>query len=144
METRRGRNSVYQIAYHVVWCTKYRKPVLTSDVAAALKELLLKIAEDGGFTIEKLEVMPDHVHLFITAGPTHLPADMVKSLKGVSARFLFKKRPQLKQCLWGGHLWNPSYYLATVGSISEDAVRKYIENQKGGWQDGQVSQDQTV
>ncbi len=132
MELRRNRNSVFQIGYHLVWCTKYRKQVFTGKAADDLKELLLQIAQENNFSIEQMEVMPDHVHLFITATPNHLIASMVKALKGVSARFLFKKHPELKKRLWGGHLWNPSYYVGTVGHISEDTIEKYIESQKSG------------
>lgn len=130
MELKRNRNSVYQIGYHLVWCTKYRRQVLTGQIAADLRALLLKIAQDGEYEIKTLEIMPDHVHLFVTATPNHLIADMVKGLKGVSARFLFKQHPEIKQQLYGGHLWNPSYYVGTVGHISEDTVRRYIESQK--------------
>lgn len=132
MEPQRNRNSVFQIGYHFVWCVKYRKPALTDQIADDLKELFLHIAGDNNFTIEQMEIMPDHVHLFVIATPNHLIVDMVKALKGVSARFLFKKHPELKKQLWGGHLWNPSYYVGTVGHISEETVRKYIESQKAG------------
>jgi len=132
MELKRNRNSVFQIGYHFVWCVKYRKPVLINQTAEDLKELFLHIADDNNFTIEQMEIMPDHVHLFVTATPNHLIADMVKALKGVSARFLFKKHPELKKQPWGGHLWNPSYYVGTVGHISEETVKKYIESQKAG------------
>lgn len=132
MELRRNRNSVFQIGYHIVWCVKYRKQVLTGPLADDLKELLLQIAQENNFSIEQMEVMPDHVHLFITATPNHLIASMIKALKGVSARFLFKKHPELRKQLWGGHLWNPSYYVGTVGHISEETVKKYIESQKVG------------
>lgn len=132
MELKRNRNSVYQIGYHLVWCVKYRKQILTGQIAEDMRELLQKISNDNNFTIEELEVMPDHVHLFVTATPNHLIADMVKALKGVSARFLFKKHPDLKNQLWGGHLWNPSYYVGTIGHISEETVKKYIESQKVG------------
>jgi len=132
MELQRNRNSVFHIGYHFVWCVKYRKAVLTNQIAGDLKELFLRIADDNNFTIEQMEVMPDHVHLFVTATPNHLVTDMVKALKGVSARFLFKKHPELKKQLWGGHLWNPSYYVSTVGHISEETVKKYIESQKAG------------
>lgn len=132
MELRRNRNSVFQIGYHFVWCVKYRKQMLTGQLADDLKELLLQIAQENNITIEQMEVMPDHVHLFVTATPNHLIADIVKALKGVSARFLFKKHPELKKQLWGGHLWNSSYYVGTVGHISEETVKKYIESQKAG------------
>lgn len=133
MELKRNRNSVYQIGYHLVWCTKYRKPLLQGSVEADLKELFNQIAEENQFAIEQMEIMPDHVHLFVSATPNHLVASMIKALKGVSARFLFKKHPSLKDELWGGHLWNPSYYVGTVGQISEETVRRYIEEQKRGY-----------
>jgi putative transposase len=123
---------VYNIAYHIVWCVKYRKPLLTGRVTKHLEDLLYQIARDNGFTIETIEIMPDHVHLFVRTTPNHLVASMVKVLKGVSARFLFKEFPELKEELWGGHLWNPSYYVGTIGHISEEAVKKYIETQKAG------------
>lgn len=129
MELHRNRNSVFQIGYHIVWCVKYRKKVLTGGIVDDIKELLLQIARENGFTIEQMEAMPDHIHMFITATPNHLITNMVKALKGVSARLLFKKHPELKKHLWGGHLWNPSYYVGTVGHISEETVKKYIESQ---------------
>jgi putative transposase len=129
MELQRNRNSVYQIGYHLVWCTKYRKPLLVGEIANLVKTLFLKIASDNEFVIQEMEIMPDHVHLFITATPAHIIVDIVKALKGVSARFLFKEHPEVKQQLWGGHLWNASYYVGTVGHISEDTVKKYIESQ---------------
>lgn len=130
MELQRNRNSVYQIGYYIVWCTKYRKQILTDQVAEDMQELLTKIAADNNFIIESMEVMPDHIHLFVTATPNHLISSMIKALKGVSARYLFKKHPNLKKQLWGGHLWNPSYYVGTVGKISEQTIKKYIETQK--------------
>lgn len=126
----RSRNSGYNIAYHLVWCVKYRRPALTGKAVDRLKEILRQVAADNGFTIEGVEVMPDHVRLFVRATPNHVVAGMVERLKGVSARILFNEFPELKKELWGGHLWNPSYYAGTVGHISEEAVRKYIESQK--------------
>ncbi len=72
----------------------------------------------------------DHTHLFISAHPKISPSYMAKMIKGISARRLFLKFPELKTKLWKGHLWNPSYYVETIGSVSEEAVKKYIENQK--------------
>ena len=79
MELRRNRNSVFQIGYHLVWCVKYRKQILTGHLADDLKELLLQIAQENDITIEQMEVMPDHVHLFVTATPNHLIASMIKA-----------------------------------------------------------------
>lgn len=123
---------MYNVTYHVVWCVKYHEPLLTGKVAEHLKGLLYQVARDNGFTIETIEIMPDHVHLFVRAMPNHLVASMVKALKGISARFLFREFPELKKELWGGHLGNPSYYVSTVGHIWKETVRKYIESQKVG------------
>ena len=81
MELQRNRNSVYQIGYHLVWCTKYRKPLLVGEIANFVKTLFLKIADDNEFVIQEMEIMPDHVHLFITATPAHIIVDIVKALK---------------------------------------------------------------
>jgi putative transposase len=132
MELKRNRNSVFEIGYHFVWCTKYRKPVLTEEVQKDLKLILKEISDQNSFSIEQMEIMEDRVHLFVTATPNDLIANIIKNFKGVSARLLFKKHSTIKKELYGGHLWNPSYYVGTVGSISEETVRKYIENQKKG------------
>lgn len=80
--------------------------------------------------ILELESDKDHVHLLIECKPQHYIPNMVKAFKGVSARFLFKKHPELKKRLWGGHLWNPSYFVATVSENTEEQIREYIQNQK--------------
>jgi len=74
--------------------------------------------------------MPDHVHLFVTAHPKWSPAQLVKIFKGITAKFLFEKFPWLKQQLYRGHLWNPSYYVGTAGDVTKDVIRKYIEMQR--------------
>ena len=125
-----GSGCVYNINYHIVYSTKYRKKVLTGVIAEKLKEINGKLAEDNGFILHTQEVMPDHVHLFITAHPKWSPSQIVKIMKGGSARKLFILFPELKQQLWRGHLWNPSYYVGTVGDITKEVVEKYIAMQK--------------
>lgn len=129
METKHGRGYVYAIEYHIVWCVKYRHKVLESEIAEYLRELLVETAIYYGFKIETLEIVEDHVHALVSATPQHTVPNIVKVLKGVSARKLFLKFPQLKKKLWGGHLWNPSYFVATVSENTEAQVKKYIENQ---------------
>ncbi len=73
------------------------------------------------------EIQPDHIHLFLTIPPAIAVADAVKILKGVTARRLFQRFPQLKKRLWGGHLWSPSYYVGTAGNVSAGTIRRYIE-----------------
>lgn len=125
-----ARTCVYNVNYHIVWSVKYRHSVLIGGVEEYLKQLFKEIAEDKGFIIHAMEVMADHVHIFASAHPKLAPSYIVKMLKGISGRKVFLKYPEIKKKLWKGVLWNPSFYLETVGSISEDAIKKYIENQK--------------
>jgi len=130
MEQEHRRTCVYKIGYHVVFCTKYRRPVLVDAVEADLKELLAQCAAEHGFALSHLEVDRDHVHLFASAPPHVSISSLVKILKGASARRLFVRHPELKRHLWRGHLWNPSYYVGTVGDMSADVVARYIASQK--------------
>ena len=125
-----GRGYVYTIKYHLVWCTKYRKNILKGHVDIRLKNILREIASNQGFSIEEIESDSDHIHLLIDCKPQHYIPSIVKSLKGVSARLLFKTFPELKSQLWGGHLWNPSYFVATVSENTEDQIKAYILGQK--------------
>ena len=129
-EVHRGRGYVYSIQYHIVWCVKYRYKLLYGQIDQDLQNLIRKIAEDKGITIMEMESDKDHIHLLIDCKPQHYIPDIVKALKGVSARLMFKMHPELKKRLWGGHLWNPSYFVATVSENTEEQIRRYIQNQK--------------
>ena len=126
-----GRGYVYSIQYHIVWCVKYRHKVLTSEIEKRLYEILNKVAEDNSFQILECNGDLDHIHLLINCSPQHYIPDMVKALKGVSARLLMKEYgEELKSKLWDKHLWNPSYFITTVSENTEEQIRKYIQNQK--------------
>lgn len=126
-----ARTCVYNCNYHLVFSTKYRKPVLTEDIEKRLTELIEKIGMEKGFEVSQVEVrQKDHVHIFVSAHPKLCPSYIVKMIKGITARKLLIEFPQLRQVFKKGHLWNSSYYIETIGSISEEAVKKYIENQK--------------
>lgn len=115
MEVTHGRGYVYSIQYHIVWCVKYRHKIISSQIEKRLIEILNKIADDNGFQILECNTDKDHIHLLINCSPQHYIPDMIKALKGVSARLLMKEfGEELKKKLWGGHLWNPSYFVATV------------------------------
>ncbi len=124
------RTTVYNIGYHIVWSVKYRRQILTEAIEESLKKILRDIAEEKGFTLKEIECDKDHVHIFVTAKPKFSPSYLYKMLKGISARKLFLKHPELRKKLWGKHLWNPSTYIETIGHISEETVRKYIQDQK--------------
>lgn len=126
----RDRTVVYNVGYHMVWSVKYRRNVLVGEVEIILTKLLHEIAADKGFNLKEVEVMPDHVHVFVSAKPKFSPSYIYKMLKGISSRKLFIKNPELRKKLWGERLWNPSTYVETIGHVSEEVVRKYIEDQK--------------
>ena len=121
------RNCVYQTAYHVEWCPKYRKPVLTGMIPTFVQDQIQEICLKHDYRLLSLEIQPDHVHLFISFSPALSIATVVKILKGSLARKLFLKFPELKKQLWGGHLWSPSYYVGTAGNVSAETIRRYIE-----------------
>jgi len=129
-EIRYGRGYVYSIQYHIVWCVKYRRRVLLGEVEKDLKKAMIEIAGNYGVTIVEMETDQDHIHLLVECTPQHYIPDILKTLKGVSARRLFQLHPEIKQKLWGGHLWNPSYFVATASEDTETQIRTYIQSQQ--------------
>lgn len=126
-----GRTCVYNINYHIVWCVKYRKKVLSADISNRLYELVNEIGSGKGFSIVTCKVGDnDHVHCFVSAPPKISITQIVKYLKGISGNTLLKEFPELRKSLWRGQLWNGSYFVETIGSISEDNIKRYIERQK--------------
>lgn len=123
-----SKTSVYSLAYHIIWCPKYRRKVLTDEVEIELKRLLFLKAEELGCQIKTLEVMPDHVHIFIKTPPTIGVHFLIQQLKGMTARELRKQFPFLKSKL--PNMWTRSYYVESVGHISEETIKRYIEEQK--------------
>ncbi len=126
---RQERRAVHALKYHLVWCPKYRRPVLTPPVDERLKGLLSETAAEHGMNIQAMEVMPDHLHLFLEADPTLSVAEIVNRFKGRSSRVLRDEFPHLRSRL--PTLWSRSYFAATAGHISEATIRRYIEAQKG-------------
>ena len=127
---RHTNTTVSLINYHFVFCPRYRRKVLTNKIENSLKEILNKIAEDNNFNILEINGDLDHIHLLIECSPQHYIPNILKALKGVSARLLMKELPCIKSKLWGGHLWNPSYFIATVSENTEEQIRNYIKSQK--------------
>ena len=126
-----GRTCVYNINYHIVWCVKYRRKVLSQKISERLYELCHEIAKAKGFIVVEVKVGEnDHVHCFVSAPPKISITQIVKYLKGISGNRLLEEFPELRKSLWKGHLWNGSYFVETIGSTSEDNIRRYIERQK--------------
>jgi len=108
-----------------------RHEVLNGDIEVDLRYILHRVADDNGFQIIELSIINDHVHILLDCKPQHYIPDMIKALKGVSGRYLMQKYgDELRGKLWGGHIWNPSYFIATVSENTESQVREYIQNQK--------------
>lgn len=126
-----ARTCVYNVNYHIVWCVKYRKPILNFSIQQELKQIIDDIADDKGFIIQKCEIgEKDHIHLFVSAHPKLSPSYIVKMLKGISGRKLLLSHPEISRELWNNELWNSSYYLETIGSVSEENIKRYIDNQR--------------
>lgn len=126
-----ARTCVYNINYHFVWCTKYRRKVITPTIEKRLCEIINNIAEEKGFVVAECKVGEnDHVHCFVSAPPKLSPTQIIKYLKGISGLTLLKEFPEIKEKLWNGDFWNGSYFCETIGSTSESNVLKYIERQK--------------
>ena len=126
-----ARTCVYNINYHIVWCVKYRRKVLSADISNRLIELLKAVGNEKGFSVVECKVGEnDHVHCFVSAPPKISVTQIVKYLKGISGNQLFREYPQLRKSLWKGQLWNGSYFCETIGSTSEENILRYIERKK--------------
>ncbi len=123
-----SNKAVYNIGYHLIWCTKYRRPVLSEEVSQRLKQLFYEKAGEIEVTIEKLEVMLDHIHMFVKCSPVDSPHFIVQQFKGYTSRILRKEFSPLRTRI--PTLWTRSYYCESCGHISEETVKKYIEDQK--------------
>jgi len=129
MRLRSTRHAKYWCAYHLVWIPKYRRDILIGEVAEYTKEVLSEIINELGCENLAINVVPDHVHVFILCPPRLAPAYVVKYLKGKSARKILQKFPQLKVKAKYGKLWSRSYFVATVGNVTTDIVKRYVEEQ---------------
>ncbi|WP_420908531.1 IS200/IS605 family transposase [Brevibacillus laterosporus] len=123
-----NHNIVFDCKYHVVFCPKYRKKVLIEPVDVRLKELFLEKAQELRAEVVEIKLMPDHVHLLITCDPQFGIHRIVKHLKGYTSRVLRMEFRHLKSRL--PSLWTNSYFVATVGTVQLDVIKKYIESQK--------------
>jgi putative transposase len=121
---RSTRHSKYNINYHLVWIAKYRHPVLTGEVADHLKDVFHTIADKKGIEILSLEIMPDHIHLFVSSPPQNAPSLIVNWFKGISARMYNYWYDAVKI------KWTGSYYVGTAGTVTAETIQRYIEEQR--------------
>lgn len=124
-----GSHAVYSCQYHIIWCPKYRRKVLTNGIDERLREIIIEKQEDYGYSVIEMEIMPDHVHLLIDVDPTRYGVNnVVSKIKGYSSHVLREEFPQLKTKL--PTLWSRARFISTVGAVSLDVVKRYIEDQK--------------
>ena len=121
--------ATFSLTYHLVWCPKYRRPVLTPPYDVRLKEIITEVASEADMIVHALDVRPDHVHLVVEADPTLAVAEIVNRCKGQSSRLMRTEFPALRSRL--PTLWSRSYYAGSVGHVSAETVQAYIAAQKG-------------
>ncbi len=126
---RRASHTVYDNKYHLVWITKYRKKILKDDIGHRLRDIIRQICSTDKVDILKGAIGPDHVHLMLQIPPYMAVSRLVQHLKGETSRKLQMEFPQLKKQFWGQHLWAIGYFCTTTGQVTEDTVKRYIEEQ---------------
>ena len=120
---------IYSCQYHIVFCPKYRRKVLSDEISVRMKEIFYEVANKYKFNIIEVEIMPDHVHLLIDCNPRFGITECVKKIKNYSAKIIRDEFPYLKSRL--PSMWTRSTFITTVGAVTLDVVKKYIEDQKG-------------
>jgi putative transposase len=132
MGLKRASHAVYDTGYHLVWCPKYRKKIFVGEeVRERAEQLIREICEEYGFEIEEMEVAEDHVHILISFPPKHSIGEVVRTIKSISARELFRVFPRLKKRLWSGELWEDGYFVRTVGDrLTRQIIDKYIKHHR--------------
>ena len=128
---RLGAHTKSDLKIHVVWIPKYRKAVLTGDVAIRVRELIRQIAAVHELEIISGKVARDHVHVFLSYRPTQKVSQIMQWLKGTSSRVLLQEFPRLRKQFWGRHLWARGYLAVSSGNITDEMIREYIDEQEG-------------
>ena len=128
MELKRTSHAVYDTKYHLVWAPKYRKWILRDDIRDRVKGLFEEISRNRDFEIDTLEVVKDHVHIFLSFPARYSISKVVGILKRISGSVIFQEHPEVKKELWGGEFWEDGYFARTVGDkVTEEVIRKYIK-----------------
>lgn len=125
-----GSHTVYDIQYHIVWTTKYRYKILQGKIAERLRELLRQGCEARNIKIVRGNIGKDHVHMLISCPPTLPPSKIMQYLKGRSSKILQEEFQELRKRYWGQHLWAVGYFCRTVGAVTEEMIKQYIEDQR--------------
>lgn len=135
MEYNKGSHTVYSIEYHIVWTTKYRYKILQGKIAERLREVLRQGCKTYGMTIVRGNIGKDHVHMLLSCPPTLSPSKIAQLLKGRSSKIMQEEFEELRKRYWGQHLWSTGYFCRTVGTVTEETIKEYIENQPDEYND---------
>ena len=128
MDYRYGSHTVYKVEYHFVWVTKYRYPVLRGDVGERVREIVRQTCESFEIRIIKGAVSHDHVHIMVSSPPEIAPSEIMRRIKGRTSSKLFEEFPEIKKRYWGRHFWSRGYFCATVGEMTEEMIKNYLEH----------------
>lgn len=126
---RKTSHSTYDLKYHIVWITKYRKKVMTGVIAENVRSIIREICKQNDVEIIKGHISKDHVHLFVSVPPHISISNLLQSLKGRSSRKLLSNFKELQKQFWGRHLWARGYFVASSGNITDEVIMEYISNQ---------------
>lgn len=126
---RRGPHTVYELHYHFVFTTKYRKPWLRGDVGTAVRDLIREICVKHDIRILKGHVRPDHVHLFLSLPPHLAPSRAMQAIKGKTSHHMLRDFRRLRKQCWGKHLWARGYFVCTSGNVTDEVIAEYVANQ---------------
>ena len=126
-----GAQTKHDLKVHLIWIPKYRKKVLTGQVALRVRDLLRQIAAEHELEIVSGKVARDHVHLFVSYRPDQRVSPIMQWLKGISSRVLLQEFPHLRKKFWGRHFWARGYLAISSGTITDEMIREYIDEQEG-------------
>ena len=129
MSYRKTAHSVYDIKYHIVWITKYRKPILRGEIGKRVRELIRQTCARLDVYIEKGHISKDHVHLLVSVPPKISVSELVKRMKGRSSRKMMEEFGELRKKYWGRHMWARGYFAASTGNVTDEIIAEYIEKQ---------------
>jgi putative transposase len=126
-----GAHTKHDLKVHLVWIPKYRKKVLTGEVALRVRDLIRQIAMEHEITIISGKVSCDHIHVLLGYRPHMDVSTIVQWLKGISSRILLQEFPHLRKKFWGRHFWARGYLAVTTGTLTDEMVKAYIAEQEG-------------
>ena len=139
---RKSSHTVYDLKYHLVWITKYRKPVLRGEIAERVRELIREICKTKDVEIIKGHISNDHVHIFVSVPPHISVSQLMQAIKGKTSRKLMMEYKRLSKAFWGRHMWARGYFVASSGNVTDEVIMKYIEEQGKEPPDGDFKIDE--